>query len=222
MQLIIMKKSIIFLSLIFISKVNSQQLEFGANVGYSYSNIVNSNSDEKRVVIGNALWNTNYGLNALYYFKNPSENASARLNILYRNSKKGSVSEINAKNKYEFSTNTIGLTGGIGGDVGDGFILYLDAGFGFSLINNNDIFIGNLSQNEAFEDISEDLLIKNNEFVFLYALGVEKEISKKFKLYFEVNGDASITKLNLSSGSYITQGIGFSLGIRYFIKFNKV
>jgi hypothetical protein len=213
-----MKKILVLVIIIQNLFVTAQQLEFGLNLGYNFSNIVDSNSDTDRAVIGNALWNSNLGFNILCYFKDPDENVTTRLNAIYRISKKGSVSEINANNKFEFSSKTHGLTFGMGGNVGDGYILFLDAGFGYSLLDNNDIYTGNLAKNQAFIAITDDFLIKNNEFVFLYALGVEKEIYKSLKLTFEVNGDASITKLNKSQGSFRTQGVGFSLGIRYILK----
>lgn len=61
----------------------------------------------------------------------------------------------------------------------------------------------------------------NNSIIFLFALGVEKEVYDSLKLSFDVNGEPSITVLNTSQGQFRTQGLGFSLGIRYILKFKN-
>ena len=89
-----MIKAIIFsIFSLFAVYSHAQQFEFGAHVGYSFSNIANSKSDQDRAVIGNALWNSNHGFNVLYYFRDLSMRESLRLNAFYRVSKKGSVSD---------------------------------------------------------------------------------------------------------------------------------
>ncbi|CAA0220346.1 hypothetical protein [Tenacibaculum maritimum] len=218
-----MKKGllIILLSLTF-NSTYSQQFEIGPNLGYGFVNIVDSKSDNDRAVIGDALWNPNFGFNAVYYFKNPNLQTTGRIGLLYKNNKRGSVSELNSDNKFEFNANTFGLFGGVAGNIGNGFILYLDIGFGINTIDNSNFYEGSLTQTEAFEDLSENLEIKSSEVTFLYSIGLEKEIiENRLKIFLELNGDAAISKLNENNGTFRTQSLGFGTGLRYIFDLRK-
>ena len=183
-------------------------------------NIVDSKSKENRAVIGDALWNTNFGLNAVYYFKNPHEQTTARIGLLYRSSDRGSVSEVNKSNKFEFHSTSYGVFGGLAGNVGDGFIIYLDIGFGYNVLDTSNYYKGSLPQTQAFPDLNENLEIKSNEVTFIYGLGVEKSIiENRLKAFVEVNGDARISTLNKNNGTYRTQSISFGIGVRYVFNF---
>lgn len=204
-------------------KIFSQQLEIGPSLGYGFVNIVDSKSKNSRSVIGKALWNPNFGFNALYYFKNPKLQRSFRIGLLYRNNKRGSISELNKYNKFEFNANTFGLLGGIANNTQNGFIFYLDVGFGFHSIDNENFYKGTLTHTEAFENLKNNLELKSSEFIFLYALGLEKEvIENKIKIFLELNGDAAISKLNDNGGAFRTQSVGLGAGIRYIIDLRKM
>lgn len=213
------------LCILFILKFNtiySQQFEIGPNIGYGFVNIVDSKSDEDRAVIGDALWNINFGLNAIYYFKNPKERTTGRIGLLYRSNKRGSISESNNENQFEFDSNTIGLFGGVARNIGDGFIFNLDIGFGYNSLDNSDYYKGNLTQTEAFEDLNENLEIKSNEITFLFSIGLEKELTEnRLKIFIELNGDGGISKLNENDGTFRTQSLGFGTGLRYIFDLRK-
>lgn len=207
---------VLFILTIIFESVYSQQLEIGPTIGYGFVNIVDSKSDNERAVIGNALWSLNYGLNAIYYFKNPNEKTTGRVGFLYRSNQRGSISELNNNNKFKFNSNAFAVFGGIGGNIGNGFIFYLDAGFGYNSLDNSSFYQGNLNQNEAFEALDSTIEIKSSEVTFIYSIGMEKAISKNhFKIFLELNGDAAISKLNKNKGAYRTQSLGFGTGFRY-------
>lgn len=219
-----MKKTVFIISLILaLSTMYAQQLEVGPSIGYGFVNIADSNSKEDKAVIGDALWDFNYGLNAVYYFKNPKERLTGRVGLLYRKSNRGSVSETDSDNKFEFAAHTFGVFGGIAGNLGDGYIMYLDIGFGRNSLDDSDYYKGNLAQTVAFESLKDDLVINSSETVFIYAIGLEKEIvANKLKVFLEVNGDAAISNLNKSFfGSYKTQAVAFGTGLRYIIDVKK-
>jgi hypothetical protein len=204
--------------LFFAASAFAQQLEIGPTVGYWFNNIVDRNSDHTRAVIGNALWRPNYGLTALYYVKNPDVGGSMRIGALYRNSKIGSVSEINPADHYLANANAFALFAGYGGNVGDGYIIYFDAGFSYSSINNNGFYKGSNPQTQSFDDLKQDLYIKPNNIAFIYAMGVEKHIANNLKLSLELNGDAGIPKVNTGTGSFALQSLGFGVGLRYVLQ----
>ncbi len=197
------------------ASARSQQLEIGPNLGLGFSNIVDSKSEVDQDVIGKAFWRPTFGFSTLYYLKGPNDDAHARVGFLFRSSKRGSVSEVNKKDHFEAAANTIGVFGGIGQDVGKGYIVYGDGGFSYSTIKNSSFYRGKRAQTLSFPKLNQDMAIKPNEISFIFAIGVEKNIvPNKLKLLLEVNGDAGISKINRGSGSYRTQSLGFSLGIR--------
>lgn len=167
-----MKKTLLILTLFLGFNLYSQQFEIGPTVGYWFDNIADYDSESERSVIGKALWNPNFGISAIYYFKKPNEIMTGRIGLLYRNSKKGSVSEINENNKFEFNTNSFGLIGGIARDVGKKYILYFDIGFSYNIIDNSEIYDGDNSQLISFPKLNNTLEIEKNEFAFLYGIGV--------------------------------------------------
>ena len=212
-----MKKllALIFVTLA-IPTIHSQQFEIGPSFGYGFVNIVDSKSKEDRAVIGDALWNTNFGVHAVYYFKNPIEQTTARIGLLYRNGKRGSISETDPSNTFEFQSHTIGLFAGAAGNIGHDFLFYLDIGFGSNSLDTSNFYKGNLTHTVAFGDLDAPLEIKSHEVTFLYAIGIEKDIiQNRLKLFIEVHGDAGISKLNKNDGSYRSQSLGFGMGLRY-------
>ena len=56
----VMKKQVVLICLIVSQICFSQQIEFGGNLGYGFTNIANSSITEGRAVIGNSLWNIKY------------------------------------------------------------------------------------------------------------------------------------------------------------------
>ena len=99
-----MKNWLSIIGLFLLSNSFAQQLDVGITAGYWFDNIVDSNTTEKRAVIGKGLWNPNFGVSALYYFHKPDEIITTRLGLLYRMSKKGSMSEVYDNNKFEFNS----------------------------------------------------------------------------------------------------------------------
>ena len=68
----------------------------------------------------------------------------------------------------------------------------------------------------------KNLEIKSNEITFLYAIGLEKEITEnRLKIFIELNGDAGISKLNENDGTFRTQSLGFITGLRYIFDVRK-
>lgn len=217
-----MKRFYILLIFFVSTKFYSQQIELGPTLGYGFSNIVNSNSDNDRAVIGDALWNANYGISSVYYFKDINYNGSTRIGLLYKRSKRGSRSEINKNNFFEINTSTVGFFIGYAGQVEKGFSFYIDIGFGRNSLEKSEFYFGGTEQTQAFEDLDSDLEIKENEATFIYAIGLEKYIIKnKLKAYFEINGDAGISQINQSNGKYRTQSLNFGIGVRYVLKLKK-
>jgi hypothetical protein len=214
---------ILFLICILITQIGlSQQIEFGSNVGYGFTNIANSRITEGRAVIGNALWNVNEGFSVIYYFKNPKENSTNGIHFEYLISKRGSKSEKYSGSEYNFNSKSLNLNYRRAGSLGDNFGIYADLGFGYNILENENAYKGAVSELEAFEKVKENLFIKNNEVTFLYAIGVDKLIFKnKFICFLEFNGDAGITKINKNSGAFRTQSLGFSAGFRYLVNLKK-
>lgn len=212
-----MKRILLIATLILLSKSNySQQFEIGPNLAYGFVNIADNNSNKSRAVIGDPLWNLNYGFNAVFYFNKPSAEFTARLGLLYRKNKRGSVSELNKNNKFEISSNSIGLFGGVARDVSNGTIFYINLGLGYNSLDDSSVYKGTLSQTEAFNSLEENLTINPYELALIYSIGFEREITKhNLKVFAELSGDGGFPKLNKSKGSLITQSLGFGTGIRY-------
>jgi len=216
-----MNKKLLLLFFFIIQSVFSQQFEFGANLSYGFTNIANSRITEGRAVIGDALWNVNEGVSILYYFSDPKKASSNGIHFEFTNSKRGTKSET-SNGEYSFNTKSLNLNYRRSGNLGNNFGIYADLGFGYNFIDNVDIYKGDVDELVAFEKVNQNLTIKNNEITFVFALGADKVILKdKFVVFFELNGDAGITKINENSGSYRTQSFGISTGIRYIVKTNK-
>lgn len=209
---------------LFITSIGfSQQIEFGPNVSYGFTNIANSRVTEGRAVIGDALWNISEGFSILYYFGNPHKKGTNGIHFEFVNSKRGSKSESNSGSEYSFNSKALNLNYRRAGNLGNNFGIYADLGIGYNLLDNNNIYKGNVDETVAFEKINNNnLLIKKNEITFLYAIGVDKVILKdKFVIFLEFSGDGGITKINNGSGSYRTQSLGFSTGLRYLIPIKR-
>jgi hypothetical protein len=218
-----MKIKLMIICLIITQIGLSQQIEFGANVGYGFTNIANSRITEGRAVIGNALWNINEGISIVYYFNNPHTNTINGIHFEFLNSQRGSKSDKFSDAEYNFNSKSFNLNYRRAGSISNNFGIYADLGFGYNKLDNENIYKGTVNELIAFEKLNEPLLIKNNEVTFLYAIGIDKLILKdNFVIFLEFNGDAGISKINLNSGSYRTQSMGFSTGFRYLIKLKKV
>lgn len=201
--------------IVFPTLVFSQKLDFGADFGYGFSNIVNSGITEGRAVIGSAMWKPNYGVSAVYYFKNPNIAISSAIKVEYKKTQKGSISENYSSNKYEFDVSSFNLLYRIGGGIGNGLRFYGDLGFGFnSFDNTSTYYFGDREATDAFNNLKENLDLKKSETNFIFGAGLEKSIYKN-KIFASVGamGEAGISKI--SSLSYRTQGIGFTCGIKY-------
>jgi hypothetical protein len=213
-----LKNKFLLICILFTQISLSQQIEFGPNIGYGFTNIANSRITEGRAVIGNALWNVNEGFSIIYYFNNPKEKSTNGIHFEYLISKRGAKSEKYSGNEYNFNTKCINLNYRRAGSLGDNLGIYADLGFGYNILDNENIYKGNVNELVAFDKIKEPLLIKTNEITFLYAIGVDKLIFKnRFVVFLEFNGDAGISKINQNSGAFRTQSIGFSAGLRYLV-----
>jgi len=217
-----MKLKLMIIGLIITQIGFSQQIEFGANVGYGFTNIANSRITEGRAVIGNALWNINEGISIIYYFNNPHKSTTNGIHFEFLNSQRGSESEKISGAEYNFNSKSFNFNYRRAGSLGNNFGIYGDIGFGYNKLSNENIYTGNVDELIAFEKINEPLKIKNNEVTFLFGIGIDKLILKdKFVIFLEFNGDAGISKINQNSGSYRTQSLGFSTGFRYLVKLRK-
>ena len=217
-------KSKLLLLLILGSTISfSQQIEFGVFGGYDFNNIVNTKIKDGRAVIGDAYWDMSLGGIITYYFKSPDDNrGKARLSLLYKNVTKGSKSEVYNNSKYEYDSNLFGLLFGIGAPIGNNFTLYADIGLGYTILDSENIYKGNEDELGAFPKVEDYLVSKGNEINFLFDMGLEKIVVKdKLKLFLEMNTNPAIIKFNESHGKYQNQGIGFSLGLKYFINLKK-
>ncbi|WP_166926049.1 hypothetical protein [Flavobacterium poyangense] len=200
----------------------SQQIEFGANVSYGFSNIANSRTTEGRAVIGNALWNIKEGFSVLYYFGDPHKKVTNGIHFEYVNSTRGSKSDSFSRAKYTINSKSFNLNYRRAGSLGNNFGIYADLGFGYNILDNTNSYKGEVDETVAFPRIKENLIIKNNEFTFIFAIGADKLILKdNFAVFIEINGEGGITTINSNSGSYRTQSLGFSTGIRYILKTKK-
>ena len=68
-------KKVLFtcLGLMTLITAKAQQIEFGPTIGYRFNNIVDRKAETKRAVIGDALWETEYGFQAVYNFRKPGK-----------------------------------------------------------------------------------------------------------------------------------------------------
>lgn len=200
----------------------SQQIEFGPNIGYGFTNIANSRSTEKRAVIGTALWDMNKGFSVIFYFKNPREQITNGVHFEYLSSQRGSKSEKYSGTEYNFNSKSFNLNYRRAGSLGGNFGIYADLGLGYNMLDNENIYKGTVNELVAFEKLKEPFVIKNNEVTFLYAIGVDKIFLKnKLVCFLEFNGDGGITKINQNSGAFRTQSLGFSAGLRYLVNLKK-
>lgn len=228
-----MKKLLLILLFFICTVFYSQQVEFGLNSGISISNIVNPDKNGEsvitpqgqveRVVIGKGLWVFNYGFNMLFYFKNPETSITPRVGLFYKTFQKGSVSEKDNINRIVIDTESIGLFGGVAGNIGNSYIIFLDVGIGFNSLDSNNFYEGTLDIDEAFPDFSfpNDFSIKSRETSFIFSIGAEKEIINNFKLFMELNGDMPFSKFNKGNGKLRNQSLGVGLGLKYILNFKK-
>ncbi len=208
-------KKIILLLIIFPVAAFSQKLDLGIDFGYGFSNIVNSKITNGRAVIGSAMWKPNYGISAVYYFKNPNIAISSAIKVEYKRTQKGSISEDFPSNKYQFTADAINLLYRIGGGIGHGLRFYGDLGLGFNTFDNRSAYyFGDKEPTMAFNNLKENLDLKKSETNFIFGVGLEKSIYKN-KIFASAGaiGEAGISKI--SPSSYRTQGIGFTCGIKY-------
>ncbi|WP_379965891.1 hypothetical protein [Epilithonimonas sp. UC225_85] len=208
-------KKLILLLIVLPTISFSQKLDLGVDFGYGFSNIVNSKVTEGRAVIGSAMWKPNYGLSAVYYFKNPNIAISSAVKIEYKRTEKGSVSEDFSTNKYQFDVNSINLQYRIAGGIGNGLRFYGDLGLGFNTFDNNSTYyFGDKEPKLAFNNLNENLDLKKSETNFIFGVGLEKSIYKN-EIFASIGaiGEAGINKI--APSSYRTQGLGFTCGIKY-------
>ena len=199
----------------------AQRLDLGVDVGYGFSNIANSSITQGRAVIGSALWKPNYGVSAVYYFKNPNIAISSAVKVEYKKSQKGSISETYSSNRYEFDVNSINVLYRIGGGIGNKLRFYGDLGLGFNSLNNTAAYYkGDRKPTDVFNNLTENLDLKKTETNFIFGVGLERSLYQD-KLFASIGaiGEAGISKI--SPSSYRTQGIGFTCGIKYEFDFNK-
>lgn len=210
------------ISLVTLITAKAQQIEFGPTIGYRFNNIVDRKSETKRAVIGDALWKTEYGFQAVYNFRKPGNQMNYRLTAFYQNQKRGSVSEKESSDSYEIDTNGLGLMFGVAREFSPNWILTLNIGLGTNSMNTKNYYKGEHTQTSAFDKLHTDLEPKSNEVNFLYQIGIERVvIEDKLLVFVDFHGDAGISKMNKSYGSYGNQGLGFGAGIRYLIDLSK-
>lgn len=194
----------------------AQTIEFGPTVGYRSNNIVDRKSDQKRAVIGDATWNVEYGVQAVYNFKKPSDNMNVRLTAFYNNQQRGSVSERYSSSEYKIDANGVGLIIGAAREISPKWIITMGVGIGYNKLDSKNFYTGELDPMIAFPDLKEPIVVRENEVNFLYHLGVERVlIQNKLLAVVDFHGDASISKMNTSYGSFGNQGMGFGIGLRY-------
>ena len=200
----------------------SQQFEIGPDFGCNFVNVANSEITQGRAVIGKSLFSASEGVSIIYYFRNPREYVTNGIRLSFLNSNRGVKSDNFSESKFEFNSKSINLLYRRAGALGNKFGVFMEAGFGYNIFDNNTIYKGNVDELVAFNRLTEKLVIRSNEFDFLYGLGFDKIIYKdKFVCYFELNGDAGISKINVNSGAFRTQSLGLLLGFRYIIKNGK-
>ncbi len=214
-------KKLTTLSFFFISifySLNAQQLEVGVYGGYSFHNITNTKISEGKAVIGDPIWDFNKGLVVSYYFK---DDVGIKLSALFSNVDKGSKSEKIHDAKFQYNTSMLGILIGFGGNIGEKFRMYADLGFGYTMLDTDHGYNSLTEQTMAFNNLEADLEMNSSEYNFLFDLGAEYVISSHLKLFLEMYTDPAVYRFNKSQGKYQNQGIGFNLGIKYFVNFRN-
>ncbi|MGV0924744.1 DUF3575 domain-containing protein [Empedobacter tilapiae] len=210
------------IGLVTLMTAKAQQIEFGPTIGYRFNNIVDRKAETKRAVIGNALWKTEYGFQAVYNFRKPGNEMNYRLTAFYQNQQRGSKSERFSDERFEIDTNGFGLMFGIAREVSPKWILTLNIGLGTNSMDTKKYYKGDHLQTEAFDKLYTELEPKSNEVNFLYQIGVERVlIPNKLLAFVDFHGDAGISKMNSSIGSYGNQGLGFGAGLRYLVDLSR-
>jgi hypothetical protein len=218
-----MRKLIVpILLIIYSQNAISQQFEIGPDFGCNFVNVANSEITQGRAVIGKSLFSTSEGISILYYFRDPRKNITNGIRLGFLNSNRGVQSDNYSESKFEFNSKSINLLYRRAGVIGNKFGIYMEAGFGYNVFDNNTIYKGNVDELVAFNKLTERLIIRSNEIAFLYGLGFDRTICKdKFICFFQFNGDAGISKINVNSGAFRTQSLGGLIGFRYVIKTGK-
>ncbi|QTV05827.1 hypothetical protein [Faecalibacter bovis] len=200
----------------------AQSIEFGPTIGYRSNNIVDRKSDKKRAVIGDATWNVEYGAQAVYNFKKPSDEMNVRLTAFYNNQQRGSVSERYKSNEYKIEANGVGLIVGIAREFSPKWIITMGVGLGYNKLDSKNFYKGDQDPMIAFPDLNEPIEVRENETNFIYHIGIERVlIPNKLLAIVDFHGDASISKMNTNYGSYGNQGLGFGIGLRYMFDLTK-
>lgn len=211
-----MRQLFIIVLLLQLNHCFGQHFEFGPDLGASGTNIVNSNITQGRAVIGRALWTPTAGVSALYYFKSKNSDVSYGIHFKYSNSQRGSISEVNSDNKYKFNVNSYNVTWRILANGDDEIGIYGDIGFGYNSFNTKNAYHGYADEFNAFPKLDNKFTMASGEMTFLYSIGINKLLLNNTLVFFaEFSGDAGITTLNSGNGSYRTQSLGFSTGLRY-------
>lgn len=219
----IMRKIILFLLLLIYSQnAISQQFEIGPDFGCNFVNVANSEITQGRAVIGKSLFSVSKGISILYFFGDSQKHITNGIRLSFLNSNRGVQSEKYSDSKFDFNSKSINLLYRRSGAAGNKFRIYMEAGFGYNIFDNNTIYKGTVDELVAFNKLTERLTIRSNEIAFLFGLGFDKAIFKdKLVCYFQFNGDAGISKINVNSGAFRTQSFGGMIGLRYIIKTDK-
>ncbi|WP_333661260.1 hypothetical protein [Chishuiella changwenlii] len=212
-----------FLCLMPLLNLKAQQIEFGPTIGYRFNNIVDREVGERRrAVIGDALWDVEYGFQAVYNFRKPSEVMNYRLTAFYNNQQKGSRSEFDSSKQIKINTDGFGLMFGVAREVTTNWILTMNIGIGINKMDTKNYYNDEAPQFYYFHKLSYDIEPKESEVAFLYQIGVERVIiQNKLLAFVDFHGDAGISKMNSSIGKYGNQGLGFGLGLRYLVDLSK-
>lgn len=218
-----MRKIILcLLGLVFSQNAISQQFEIGPDFGCNFVNIANSEITQGRAVIGKSLFSASEGISVLYFFGDTKKRIKNGVRLSFLNSNRGVQSENFSDSKFNFNSKSINLLYRRASEVGNNFRIYMEAGFGYNIFDNNTIYQGSVNELLAFDKLTEPLKIRSNEIDFLYGLGFDKTFYKdKIVCYFQFSGDAGITKINVNSGAFRTQSLGGMIGIRYILKTGK-
>lgn len=205
--------------------INAQQIEFGPTIGYRFNNIVNRDYDgNRRAVIGDALWDVEYGFQAVYNFTKPNYRMNYRLTAFYNNQQRGSISEYDSSKRMKINTDGLGLMFGVAREVSPNWILTMNIGLGINKMDTKNYYSGTESgpQFFFFDKVSYDIVPKESEVNFLYQIGLEHVIiQNKLLAFIDFHGDAGISKMNSNPGRYGNQGLGFGAGLRYLVDLSK-
>ena len=210
------------LLLIYAQNAVSQQFEIGPDFGCNFVNVANSEITQGRAVIGKSLFSASEGLSVLYFFGDPRKYITNGIRLSFSNSNRGVQSENYSDSKFDFNSKSINLLYRRAGALGNKFGVYMEAGFGYNVFDNNTIYKGTVDELVAFNKLTERLTIRSNEIAFLYGLGFDRTLFKdKFVCFFQFSGDAGISKINVNSGAFRTQSLGAMIGLRYILKTGK-